>query len=158
MDFGGSALNRFYSKGNNRGNQRKTSEVYAITTAVLYQGAVQNFAIAPNNMTDAPEWAMEFMKNVPTTWDDVKFIDGYPGKYLIFARRHGDTWYIGAVNAQKEPFKKKILLPMLKGGSEVTVYSDNKDLVGGVQTKKLPKNKKFEINVPSNGGMLIVGK
>ncbi len=158
MDFGGSALNRFYSKSNTRGNQRKTSEVYAITTAVLYQGAVQNFAIAPNNMTDAPAWAMEFMKNVPTTWDDVKFIDGYPGKYIIFARRHGDTWYIGAVNAQKEPFKKKILLPMLKGGSEITVYSDDKELVGSVQKKKLPKNKKFEINVPYNGGMLIVGK
>jgi hypothetical protein len=133
--------------------------VYAITTAVLYQSAVQNFALAPNNLTDAPAWAMDFMKEVPTTWDDVKFIDGYPGKYLIFARRHGDTWYVGAVNAQKDqPLKKKVELPMLTGGEEVTVYSDTKELVGSKSTKKLPKNKKFEINVPYNGAMLIVGK
>lgn len=159
MEFGGSALNKYYSKGNNRGNQRKTSDVYAITTAVLYQSAVQNFALAPNNLTDAPAWAMDFMKEVPTTWDDVKFIDGYPGKYLIFARRHGDTWYVGAVNAQKDqPLKKKVELTMLTGGEEVTVYSDTKELVGSKSTKKLPKNKKFEINVPYNGAMLIVGK
>ena len=155
MEFGGSALNKYYSKGNNRGN----SDVYAITTAVLYQSGVQCFALAPNNLTDAPAWAMDFMKQVPTTWDDVKFIDGYPGKYLIFARRHGDTWYIGAVNAQKDqPLKKKIELPMLTGGTEVTVYSDTKELVGNKATKKLPKNKKFEINVPYNGGMLIIGE
>ncbi len=159
MEFGGSALNKYYSKGNNRGNQRKTSDVFAITTAVLYQSAVQNFALAPNNLTDAPAWAMDFMKEVPTTWDDAVFIDGYPGKYLIFARRHGDTWYIGAVNAQKDqPLKKKIELPMLTGGSEITVYSDTKELVGSKSVKKLPKSKKFEINVPYNGAMLIIGK
>lgn len=158
MEFGGSALNKYYSKGNNRGNQRKTSDVFAITTAVLYQSAVQNFALAPNNLTDAPAWAMDFMKEVPTTWDDAVFIDGYPGKYLIFARRHGDTWYIGAVNAEKEPLKKKIELPLLTGGSEITVYSDTKELVGSKSVKKLPKSKKFEINVPYNGAMLIIGK
>jgi hypothetical protein len=101
---------------------------------------------------------MDFMKEVPTTWDDVKFIDGYPGKYLIFARRSGDTWYIGAVNAQQEPLKKKIELPMLTGGTDITVYSDTKELVGSKTVKKLPKSKKFEINVPYNGAMLIIGK
>ncbi len=158
MDFGGSALNKFYSKGNDRGNRRVTSDVYALATAVMFQAAVQNFALAPNNLTDAPEWAMDFMRNVPTTWDDLCFIDGYPGKYLIFARRHADTWYVGAVNAMKETFKAKVELPMLTGGSEITVYSDDKNLAGRKETRKLPKNKKFEFNIPCNGAALIVGK
>lgn len=91
MDFGGSALNKYYNADNApRGSRRVTSDVYALATAVLFQSPVQHFALAPNNLTDAPSWAIDFMKEVPTTWDEVRFIDGYPGKYVILARRHGD--------------------------------------------------------------------
>ena len=92
MDFGGSALNRYYNSANEpRGSKRVTSDVFALATAVLFQSPVQHFALAPNNLDDAPSWAMDFMKNVPTTWDDIKYIDGYPGKYVVIARRHGDN-------------------------------------------------------------------
>ena len=77
MDFGGSALNKRYSADNQHGTVRKTSDVYALATAVLFQSAVQHFALAPNTLTDAPAWAIDFMKRVPTTWDEVKLIDGY---------------------------------------------------------------------------------
>ena len=94
MDFGGSALNKYYSSNNEaKGSKRMTSDVFALATAVLFQSPVQHFALAPNNLTDAPSWAIDFMKNVPTTWDDVRFIDGYPGKYVVLARRHGNDWY-----------------------------------------------------------------
>lgn len=92
MDFGGSALNKYYNADNApRGSRRVTSDVYALATAVLFQSPVQHFALAPNNLTDAPSWAIDFMKEVPTTWDEVRFIDGYPGKYVILARRHGEN-------------------------------------------------------------------
>ena len=45
------------------------------------------------------------MKQVPVTWDETRFIEGYPGKYIVLARRHGDTWYVAAVNAGSEPLK-----------------------------------------------------
>lgn len=70
MDFGGSALNKYYNADNApRGSRRVTSDVYALATAVLFQSPVQHFALAPNNLTDAPSWAIDFMKEVPTTWD-----------------------------------------------------------------------------------------
>lgn len=81
MDFGGSALNKYYNADNApRGSRRVTSDVYALATAVLFQSPVQHFALEPNNLTDTPSWAIDFMKEVPTTWDEVRFIDGYPGK------------------------------------------------------------------------------
>lgn len=120
MDFGGSALNKYYNADNApRGSRRVTSDVYALATAVLFQSPVQHFALAPNNLTDAPAWAIDFMKEVPTTWDEVRFIDGYPGKYVILARRHGDKWYIAGVNAQKETLKLKVNLPMFSNGEKV---------------------------------------
>ena len=43
------------------------------------------------------------------------FIEGYPGKYIVLARRHGDTWYVAAVNAGSEPLKLKFDLDMFAG-------------------------------------------
>ena len=40
------------------------------------------------------------MKTLPYTWDDVKFIDGYPGKYVVLARRKGKVWYIAGINGE----------------------------------------------------------
>ena len=111
---------------------------------------------APNNLTDAPEWAIGFMKEVPTTWDEVRFIDGYPGKYVVMARRHGDKWYIAGVNAQKETVKLKIALPMFMPGNQVRVFSDNEELQGNVKQVKVNKKQELQLTMPCNGGILIV--
>ncbi len=164
MDWGGSALNKRYSTGNDRGTYRRTSDVYALATAVLFQSSVQHFALAPNNLEDAPAWAIDFMKQVPTNWDEVRFIDGYPGKYAIIARRAGDTWYIAGINAEKQPVKKVISLPMFVKDTQLTVYADDAkytndpNVVGSVKTVKQNKKQQMNIVIPENGGIVIVGK
>ena len=156
MDFGGSALNKYYNADNApRGSRRVTSDVFALATAVLFQSPVQHFALAPNNLTDAPAWAIDFMKEVPTTWDEVRFIDGYPGKYVILARRHGDKWYIAGVNAQKETLKLKINLPMFSNGEKVRLYGDDKALQGRVKQIEIGKKQELQLAIPCNGGILI---
>ena len=156
MDFGGSALNKYYNADNApRGSRRVTSDVYALATAVLFQSPVQHFALAPNNLTDAPSWAIDFMKEVPTTWDEVRFIDGYPGKYVILARRHGDKWYIAGVNAQKETLQLKVNLPMFSNGEKVRLFSDDKVLQGGVKQIGIGKKQELQLTIPCNGGVLI---
>ena len=156
MDLGGSALNKYYNADNApRGSRRVTSDVYALATAVLFQSPVQHFALAPNNLTDSPSWAIDFMKEVPTTWDEVRFIDGYPGKYVILARRHGDKWYIAGVNAQKETLKLKVNLPMFSNGEKVRLFSDDKVLQGGVKQIEIGKKQELQLAIPCNGGVLI---
>lgn len=159
MDFGGSALNKYYNAKNEpHGSRRVTSDVYALATAVLFQSPVQHFALAPNNLTDAPAWAIDFMKQVPTTWDDIRFIDGYPGKYVILARRHGDKWYVAGVNAQQETLKTEISLPMWASGTELQVYADDKELQGEVKSVKLGKKQTVKVTIPCNGGLMIVNR
>ena len=159
MDFGGSALNRYYNAKNEPGGrQRKTSDVFALATAVLFQSPVQHFALAPNNLTDAPSWAMDFMKEVPTLWDEVKFIDGYPGKYVVLARRHGTKWYVAGINAQAEPLKLTVSLPMWQPGQELRLYSDDKELHGSFSVKKLGKKQELKLIIPCNGGVVVAGQ
>lgn len=156
MDFGGSALNKYYNADNApRGSVRRTSDVFALATAVMFQSPVQHFALAPNNLTDAPAWAIDFMKNVPTLWDEVRFIDGYPGKYVIMARRHADKWFVVGINAQKETVKVKLELPMFNAGDKVRLYTDDAGLNGSASEIKVNKKRRFELEIPCNGGFVV---
>ena len=155
MDFGGSALNKFYGADNEHGNERRTSDVFALAVAVLFQSAVQHFALAPNNLTDAPSWTIDFMKRVPTTWDEVRFIDGYPGKYVIMARRSGDRWFVAGINAEKKPLKTTLTLPMFPAGSNLNVYSDSPDLSGSLKTVRQSKKQQLTLTIPCNGGVVV---
>lgn len=157
MDFGGSTLNRFYNEANAEGgSRRRTSDVFALAVSVMFQSAVQHFALTPNNLNDAPEWAIEFMKNVPTTWDEVKFIDGYPGRYLIMARRHGDKWYIAGINAEQNTRKITLSQPIIEAGQTVVLYSDNDRLEGKRAEVKANKRGELTVSIPCNGAFMVV--
>lgn len=157
MDFGGSALNQFYNSDNipNKGSKRMTSDVFALATAVLFQSGVQHFALAPNNLNDAPDWAVKFMKEVPTVWDEVRLLDGYPGKYVLLARRVGAKWYIAGINAENKTLKTKLKLDMLTANTIVNCIFDDEQLKGKISTQKINKNKEIEITIPRNGGIVI---
>lgn len=162
MDFGGSTLNMYYNAGNNRGSRRVTSDVFALATAIIFQSSVQHFAMAPNNLTDANAWAVDFMKKVPTTWDEIRFIDGYPGKYVILARRTGDKWYVAGINAQETPVKMTLDLSMFGAGKALNLYSEDMKLSkgkvtpeGGVKSIKNNKKQTLEVTIPKNGGLVI---
>ncbi|MCK7553735.1 glycoside hydrolase family 97 catalytic domain-containing protein [Chitinophaga sedimenti] len=139
MEFGPVLLNKRHNRNNNGGTIRKTTDVFQLATAVLFQNPVQVFSLAPNNLQDAPALAIDFMKHVPTTWDETRFIDGYPGKFVVLARRHKDKWYLAAVNAQQETLKLKVDVRMLGKGALVK-YADDKDR-NPVKEKVVPDKK-----------------
>ena len=163
MDFGGSTLNWYYNKYNQPGKgggHRITSDVFALATAVLFQSPVQHFAMAPGNLTDAPAWALDFMKQVPTTWEDIRFIDGYPGKYVVLARKSQQgKWYLTAINGTKETLKLRLPVDMFAVGQTVNVYSDKatKDVTpaGSVKKVKIGKKQTMEAVIPVNGAFLV---
>ncbi len=151
MEFGGTFLNKRLNKGNNGGTYRRTTDVFELATTVLFQNPIQNFALAPNNLEDASPVCLDFMKQVPTTWDETRLIDGYPGKYIVLARRHGEQWYVAAINSTKEPMKLELELPML-AGKEVKYYTDNKEKEPQMQTLKMKANSKVKLTIQPQGG------
>lgn len=155
MEFGGVFLNKRLNRGNDGGTTRRTTDVFQLATAVLFQNSIQNFALAPNNLTDAPPVCLDYMKQVPTVWDETRFIDGYPGRYVVLARRHGDTWHVAAINATPEPLKLKLSLPML-AGQEVSLYSDDKALQPQLKQQKIKADGSLQLTVQPQGGVVLV--
>ena len=158
MEFGGTLLNKRYNRTNDGGTIRRTSDVFQLATAVLFQNPIQNFALAPNNLVDAPKAAIDFMKKIPTTWDETVFIDGYPGKYVVLARRHGNRWYIAGINAQKEPLKLTLNLPMMAKGSQVTLYSDGKQNAPTVTTPTIKSPEAVQATIQPQGGIVFIAE
>lgn len=156
MEFGGTLLNKRLNRTNDGGCVRKTTDVFQIATAVLFQNPVQNFAIAPNNLTDAPEEIINFMKDVPTTWDETAFIDGYPGKYCVLARRHGDKWYIAGINATKEPLKLKLDLNMINKEDKATIYYDDNKRRTIMKHIDIKNSNNTPVTIQPEGGFVLI--
>lgn len=157
MEYGGSVFNRHMNRDNKSGNTRLTGDGFQLATSILFQNPVQNFALTPNNLTEAPADAIAFMKAVPTTWDDTRLIDGYPGKYVVLARRHADKWYIAGVNALKEPVKVKLDLSALGlKGAEAVIYADEKGKELKAKPLKLKNAASVSVEIMPDGGFVIV--
>ena len=139
MEYGGTVLQKRLHKDPGKGNTRRTSDVFELATAIAFQSSGQNFALTPRNLTEQPQFEIDFMKQVPTTWDETRFIDGYPGKYVIMARRHADHWYLIAMNA--EPAAKTVTIDttVLDGFpiEKATLLTDGPD--GKTPQQSVPK-------------------
>ncbi|MBN2863358.1 MAG: glycoside hydrolase family 97 protein [Bacteroidales bacterium] len=155
MEFGPVLLNKRHNRTNDGGTRRRTTDIFQLATAILFQNPVQMFALTPNNLTDVPSFEIDFMKNVPTTWDETLFLDGYPGKYCILARRHNNKWYIAGVNAQSNILNLKIQLPILSG-KELIRYGDDKDLVPFTDRLKVNKKGEIQVIIQANGGIILL--
>ena len=161
MDWGGTIMNKYLSKDNKSRHRRYTTDVFEMASAIMNQAAIQCIAIYPNNLSELPQHEIDFLKSVPTTWDETKFIAGYPGKYAVVARRHGDKWYVAGLNGTDQVMKLTLNLPMLAGKS-VTYYhetasKDKKALwpVSQMKTVKVDKKGNLKVEMQPKGGLIV---
>ena len=164
MDWGGIIMNKYLSKDNKSRHSRKTTDIFEMASGITMQTAIQCVAMQPNNIapSDSPEggeippFELEWLKAMPTTWDETCFIDGYPGRYVVLARRHGNDWYVAGLNALKEPLRLTLDLTMFDKGATLKYYVDDKKTGQPVLTTlKVDKKGKAKVEMQPNGGLII---
>lgn len=157
MDFGGVVLNNFINRGNQDGQKRLTTDTFQLATGILFQNPVQMFALTPNNLHDKPEFMLDFMREIPTTWDETIFIDGYPGKYVVLARRKGEKWYVAGVNAESTIRSISLDLPM-PTGIELVLYNDDGHGVASMERLNMPTHGTVTIQAQPSGGFILINE
>ncbi|MCM1504575.1 MAG: glycoside hydrolase family 97 protein [Muribaculum sp.] len=75
-----------------------TSNAHELALSVVFESALQHLADRPESYSAQPDAVRKFLSTLPTAWDDTRLLGGYPGEYIVIARRKGDSWYIGALN------------------------------------------------------------
>jgi alpha-glucosidase len=149
MDFTPVCLDKI-----NRKVQRKTTSAFELALSVLFTSGIQHYVEIPDGMAKMPDYVKEFMKYVPSIWDDTKFIDGYPGKFVVLARKGGGRWYVAGINSE-ESEKPLILdlssLPL----SEGFLITDGKDQLFDRQPVKLSAGPKVKVTLKPHGGFVM---
>ena len=171
FDWGGVMMNKYFSKDNKSRHQRFTSDIFEMATAITNQSSVNCICLYPNNLQDVPQWELDWLKNVPTDWEDTRFIAGYPTKYAVIARKAGNLngsgaalsagkWFVGGLNATDKPLALTLDLPMF-AGKTVTYLTDQpkkkgeKFFTSVKKTLKVGKNGKAKVVIQPNGGIII---
>ncbi|WP_300600803.1 glycoside hydrolase family 97 protein [Niabella sp.] len=135
---------------------RKTSPAFELALSVLFLSGIQHYAQAPEGMTKVPDEVKQFLKTLPDYWDDVKFLDGYPGKYAVIARRSGSRWFIAGINGENS--ERTINLDLTAFNKKrATVFTDA--VTDGLFSKKelgAADQKKYAVTLKANGGFVMV--
>ncbi|WP_308367959.1 MULTISPECIES: glycoside hydrolase family 97 catalytic domain-containing protein [unclassified Microbulbifer] len=82
--------------------ERRTSNGFELALPVLFLSGLQHIAETDEGMAAVPEYVRDYMRAVPVSWDESRFVAGYPGKFAVVARRAGDTWYLAGINGEPE--------------------------------------------------------
>jgi hypothetical protein len=160
FDWGGVIMNRYLSRDNKSRHQRFTSDVFEMATAITNQCSVNCIAMQPNNLNELPQFELDFLRQIPTSWDETRFIDGYPTRYAVIARRTGNQWYVGGLNGTDQPITLTLQLPMF-AGKTVQYYMDESKKAGEIlptsALKSLKVNKKGEakVTIQPMGGIIL---
>jgi hypothetical protein len=154
MEYGPVLLNKRFSRNPSRGNTRRTTDAFQLATAVTFQSAIQHFGLTPNNLDEQPDFVIDFLKRVPAVWDETRYVDGYPGKLVVLARRAGQSWYIAATHAGKERRELSISLPWLRGKT-LTLLHDQPDRTAGTKPVTVDNDGTVQLALEPEGGAVL---
>ncbi|RZJ10322.1 MAG: glycoside hydrolase family 97 protein, partial [Rubrivivax sp.] len=83
--------------------KRTTRNGFELAQSVLFLSGIQHYAETPEGMATVPAYVKELLRELPRHWDEVRFLDGEPGKFVVIARRAGKQWFVAGLNADDTP-------------------------------------------------------
>ncbi len=83
--------------------KRATRNGLELAESVLFLSGIQHYAETPEGMAAVPAYVKAFLRELPRHWDEVRFLAGEPGRYVVLARRAGRQWYVAGLNADDTP-------------------------------------------------------
>ncbi|WP_340102546.1 glycoside hydrolase family 97 protein [Rhodohalobacter sp. 8-1] len=109
------------------GIDRVTTSVQELAHPIIFLSGVQHFAETAEGMERVPQYIKETIKQIPAALDETQFVDGYPGEFVIIARRSGTIWFLAGINGEEESKTVEFELPFLSGSAEGTIITDGKE-------------------------------
>lgn len=136
--------------------KRVTTNGFELALSVIFWSGIQHFAETPEGMAKVPDYVKEFLRRIPSQWDETRFVDGYPGKLVVLARRSKDTWYVAGINGENVEKNLSLDLPFLgnlNSGRLISDGADNRSFV--LQTIDFAQGKPLDVRLVGNGGFVL---
>jgi hypothetical protein len=132
-----------------RGVVRKTTLAFELALPVVFESGIQHLGLVPDEIPLLPDYALAYLKDVPTVFDEIRFVEGYPGKYAVIARRLGEKWYVGIINGTDTELQITPDLSFIRKG---IVIEDAPD--AQLKQERLTEGKRLTIQ-PRGGAVVL---
>lgn len=136
------------------GIQRKTTSAFELALTVIFNSGVQHLAESPEGMAKQPAFIKSYLQQLPAAWVDTKFIDGYPGKFVVMARKAGNKWYVAGINAESNPKEITFDANTFKGKKAQLITDGAQPL--SFTTNEIKANGNIKINMKPTGGFVLI--
>lgn len=152
MDFTPMVLDRI------PGIRRRTTSAYELALSIVFTSGIQHYGETPEGMAKVPDYVRDFLRNVPAIWDDVRFLDGHPGHYVVLARKGSERWYIAGINGLES--EKQLTLDLtrlnLHGSGTLITDGDGGNLSFRQEELHLFQEKTLKLTLQPAGGFVAV--
>lgn len=131
-----------------------TTDAHELALTVLYESGIQHLADRPESFLSQPEAIKAFLTALPASWDDTRLLGGYPGEYVVMARRKGDVWYVAGINGSDLSRDMAVDLSRLPdvASKKATLITDGKEEWSITAPAVIPG----EIKVLPRGGFVML--
>ncbi len=137
--------------------QRTTTNGFELALSVIFWSGIQHYAETPDGMAAVAPYVKDFLRQLPTQWQETRFIDGFPGKLVVLARRAQNAWYVAGINGETLTKPLELKLPFLgtrKTGRLITDGADRRSF--DLQTVEFIPGKSLPLTLKGNGGFVAV--
>jgi hypothetical protein len=104
-----------------------TTNAHELALAVVFESSLQHFADSVDSYRAQPPEVVEYLRTVPTVWDESRLLAGEPGRYAVVARRSGAQWFVAGINGVGEPLPVSLSLGGLGVDGAIHVIADGDD-------------------------------
>ena len=104
-----------------------TSKAHELALTVLFESGLQHLADKPESYLAQPQAVQDFFTELPTVWDETRFVSGCPGKSAVLARRFGHSWYVAGINGLDEAQTFSLDLSFIKSSDKIQYFADAPD-------------------------------
>ena len=155
---------RLETYGEGKTGQAMTTLVRQLALYLTMPSPMQMAADLPQNYERFPD-AFQFIKDVPLDWQDSKYLEAEPARYITVARKdkNSEDWYVASIN-DENPREVVIDFSFLPNGAdyEATIYADGPDADWKtnpqsyrITSKKVNSKTKLKQRLASGGGLAI---
>lgn len=135
------------------GIDRKTSNGFELALPVLFLSGIQHIAETPEGISHVPDYVVEYLKDLPADWDTSRFIDGYPGKYALFARKKGENWYISGINGENTARELIVDLSFIEKNTGYIITDGNE--TGSFTKTDISPSSEVSVRIDPHGGFVM---
>ena len=136
--------------------KRITTNGFELALSLLFWSGIQHYAEIPRGMAEVPGYVKDFLREVPSCWDKTEFVEGYPGKYVIIARKSGETWYMAGINGEDNEKTIDVVLPFVDNAGSYMMITDGDDNRSfGMKKYKYEAGKNIKATLKAYGGFVV---